>query len=363
VDDPFAARSVSFFRKDSGWKANVSRLRFAVFGAGFWARYQLAAWKQLDKADCVAICDPHLDRAKELARQMGIPAAYASAEALLEKERPGFVDIITAPETHAELTTLAAHRNCNIICQKPMAASLSEADRMLADCSRAGVSLYIHENWRWQTPIRQLAACLVSGEIGQPVRARMEFITAFDDYINQPFLKEIEHLVLTDTGTHILDTARFLFGDVESLYCQTRRVKSDLKGEDMATVVLKTVTNVTVICEMALARIPMEHDYFPQTLIRVEGEHGTAELGPNFWLRVTTTKGTMSRRYPPPRYSWTDPEYDVVQSSMVPCLENLLAGLEGRGQVETTANDNLKTLRLVYAAYESAASDQVFRFD
>jgi predicted dehydrogenase len=258
---------------------------------------------------------------------------------------------------------MAAQRKINVICQKPMANSLAEAREMIDDCAKAGVALYIHENWRWQAPIRALSKNLASGEIGKPVRGRVQFISAFDDYVNQPFLKDIEQLLLTDSGTHILDTVRFLFGDVKSVYCQTRRVKLDLKGEDMATLLLKTVEGTTVTCEMALARIPMEQDYFPQTLVYVEGELGSAELAPNFWLRTTTSNGTHARRYPPARYPWADPEYDVVQASMVSCIANLLAGLEGKSNVETTGDDNLQTLRLVFAAYDSAARDEVIHFD
>lgn len=341
----------------------MDRLKFAVFGAGFWARYQLSAWKQLNAADCVAICDPVVDKAKSLAALFDIPKVYANPAELLRNEKLDFVDIITAPETHGALVKLAAERRINVICQKPMANSMEEAIEMSADCAKASTSLYIHENWRWQTPIRELATYIASGKIGVLVRARVQFVTAFDDYVNQPFLKEIEKLVLTDTGTHILDTVRFLFGEVKSLYCHTRRVKPDLKGEDMATLLLKTVHGTTVTCEIALARIPMEHDAFPQTLIYVEGEKGSAELAQDFWIRTTTSDGTYSRRCPPTRYAWADPDYDVVQSSMVACLANLVDGLQGRGKVETTGEDNLKTLRVVYAAYDSAARDEVIHFD
>ena len=57
-------------------------------------------------------------------------------------------------------------------------------------------------------------------------------ISGFPVFANQPFLKELEQFILTDLGSHTLDTARFLFGEAESLYCQTRRVHPDIKGED-----------------------------------------------------------------------------------------------------------------------------------
>jgi hypothetical protein len=65
---------------------------------------------------------------------------------------------------------------------------------------------------------------------------------------------------------------------------------------------------------------------------------------------------------PPPRYAWADARYDVVHASGVPCNANLLRGLRGEGSAETTAEDNLKTLRLVFAAYDAAASGETVRF-
>jgi D-apiose dehydrogenase len=82
------------------------------------------------------------------------------------------------------------------------------------------------------------------------------------------------------------------------------------------------------------------------------------ELGPDFWIRVTTEAGTHAKRYPPPHFSWADPAYDVAHSSLVACNANLLQALRGGASAETTGEDNLKTLRLVFAAYESAAGGQ-----
>ena len=93
---------------------------------------------------------------------------------------------------------------------------------------------------------------------------------------------------------------------------------------------------------------------FSQTLIFVEGAKGSAELGEDYWVRVTTSTGTRSKRFPPRHYAWADPDYLVVHSSIVPCNANLLQALRGEGRAETTAEDNLKTIILTFAAYKSA---------
>ncbi len=337
--------------------------RFAMFGAGFWARYQLAGWRELGGVECVALCDPDRPKAEAQAREAGVPKVYDDPDALLDGERPDFVDIVTPVETHARLVRLAASRGLPAICQKPMAPTLAEAQGMVDACREAGVPLLVHENWRWQTPIRELKRVVDAGRIGRPFRARIDFISGFPVFANQPFLRELDQFLLTDIGTHILDVARFLFGEAEALACTTSRVHRDIRGEDVATVMLVMRGGATVVCNMAYAENHLERDRFPETFIFVEADAGSAELGPDYWIRETTAEGTRARRVPPPRFAWADPDYNLIHASIVPCHANLLGALRGTNPAETTGEDNLATLRLVFESYRSAAERRFLALD
>lgn len=340
-----------------------STLRFAIYGTGFWARFQLAAWRELPGVECVALYNRTRAKAEALAREFGVPAVYDDAEALLDREQLDFIDIITDVDTHSRFVHLAAGRGVPIICQKPMAADLPTAQAMVDVCHAAGVPLYIHENWRWQHPMRALKRELDGGRIGTPFRARIHYVNSFPVFANQPFLADLDRFILSDMGSHILDTARFLFGEVATIFCRSQHVYRDLKGqavrgEDVATVILGMVNGMTVTVELSYAS-RTEIERFPETYVYVEGSEGFLELGPDFSLRTTTAEGTLIRRVPPPRYAWADPAYDVVHASIVPCNADILAGLRGERVAETTGDDNLRTVRLVAAAYDSAASGHV----
>lgn len=336
----------------------MADLRFAVFGAGFWARYQLAAWMELPGVRCVAIYNRTRSRAERLAGEFAVPAVYDDAERLLTEIRPDFIDVITDVGTHARWVELAAAHRVPVICQKPLAPDLDTARRLASLCRRAEVPLFVHENWRWQTPLRALKAELVRGEIGRVFRARITYSNSFPVFDNQPFLRDLDQFILTDIGTHILDTARMLFGESTSLFCRTHRVHADIQGEDVATVMLALADGATVTCEMSYAS-RVEHDRFPETFVFAEGTQGSVELGPDFWLRVTTPEGTRSRRVPPPYRAWADPRYALVQTAGIACHANLLAALRGEATAETTVEDNLRTLELVFAAYDSARRGDV----
>jgi D-apiose dehydrogenase len=336
----------------------MASLRFALLGTGFWSYYQLAGWLELQGAECVALYNRTPAKAEALAQRLGLQATvYDSVETLLDTEKLDFVDICTNVETHAPLTRLAAGRGLNVVCQKPMATTLAEAREMVQTCRDAGVKLLINENWRWQHQIRALRVALDRGNIGKPFRARVHYCNSFPVFDNQPFLKELEQFILTDIGSHILDTTRYLFGDARSLYAQTYRVHPDIKGEDVATVLLDMANGMTVTCEMSYAS-RTEIEAFPQTYVYIEGDQGFLELAPGFTLRETTAAGTHITRHVPRHYAWADPAYDLVHTSIVDCQADLLRGLQGHSVAETNGDDNLKTMELVFGSYESAATRQ-----
>jgi predicted dehydrogenase len=335
-------------------------LRYAVLGCGFWSRYQIAGWRQAGGVRLVAVYNRTREKAEAVARKFGVPAVYDDAEKLLDRERLDFIDIITDVDTHARFVRMAAERRIPVICQKPMAPDYATAAGMVASCRQAGVKYLIHENWRWQAPIRAFKRALDSGGVGRPFRGRIQFSNSFPVFANQPFLRDLKRFILTDIGSHILDTARFLFGEVKNLTCRTARINPGIRGEDVATVMLGMESGATVNCEMSYAS-RLESERFPDTYILAECSRGSVELAPGYRVRVTGKGGTRSFVAAPPRYPWADRAYDVVHASIADCNRNLLGALRGRGRAETTGRDNLRTMELVYGSYESARKGQVYK--
>ena len=338
-----------------------NKLRFAVIGTGFWANYQIPAWLEVGGVELVALYNRTKAKALPLANLYHVRNVYDNMDEMFSNEKLDFVDIITDVDTHVFFTEVAAENGVNVICQKPMAPSLQLAKSMQKVCADNNVKLFIHENFRWQAPIRALKREVDSGTIGKPFKARVSFCSAFPVFDNQPFLAGLDHFILTDIGSHVLDICRFLFGEAKNLYCLTKRVNSKIKGEDVANVLMEMNEGLHCFAEMSYASI-LERESFPQTLIMVEGENGSIQLSNDFILKITTRDGTVSQLISPKMYDWLDKDYAVVHSSIVDCNKNILSGLNG-GPCETTGNDNLKTVELVWAGYESAKNGRVIHFN
>ena len=322
-----------------------------LIAAGFWARFQAAAWREVAGARLAAICDRDEAKAAALALEFGIPAVFKDAESMLRSGMLDFVDVVTGPETHAALVDLAARARLPVICQKPMALDYATCQRMVATCREAGVPLLIHENYRWQTPMRRVKQLLDAGRIGRPFLAHLQFshggLRFFD---RQPYLYQQPHFALFDMGPHFLDLARFFFGEPERLSAVEFNVHPRFAGEDIVSVMLY-YPRLVCHCEQTWRT--------SGPTVFIEGEQGTLALHPGGQLLVEDPDESATEQWNPEPYSWANPEYGFAHPSIVATNANLLAALRGEGPTETTGEDNLKTMRLIHLAMESARQGKI----
>jgi predicted dehydrogenase len=341
----------------------MDKLKFAVLGCGFWSKFQIGAWSELEGAELVAVYNRTILKARNIADYFHVQHVYDNPEDLFKKEELDFVDIITDVDTHALFVEIAVRNGIkHIICQKPMAPDFETAKHMVDLCNSTGAKLYIHENYRWQAPIRRFKQIVDSGVVGRPFKARVSFLSGYPVFDNQPFLKELDHFILTDMGSHVLDVIRYLFGECDELWCQTKAISPGIKGEDVAAIMMDMKNGMPVYTEMSYASI-IEHDTFSTLNILVECDKGSVFLGPKFEIRTTTRKGTVSETVRFPSYSWADPDYIVNHESGIHINRNILQAIQGNLEAENTGADNLETVRLIWAAYESAATGSKIKIE
>ena len=338
----------------------MDKKRFAILGCGFWSQFQLGAWQELDGVECVALYNRTRSRVEALASRFGIPAVYDNAEELLQNEEIDFVDIITDVDTHALFVEMAAKYKRDVICQKPLAPDFDTAKRMMQVTRDAGVRFYVHENYRWQPQIRKVKEIITSGVIGKPFRARTWWNTAFPVFETQPFLAELEQFALTDQGSHQFDIVRYLFGEAYSIYTLIQTVNPTIKGEDVATSLISMKNGMVVTQEISFSS-PLETDVFPQTLLLVEGDKGSIRLDAGFVISTTTSSDTTKQVVPMKSYSWQTDRLKPEPPSIVDINRNILDDMLGIAKAENTGDDNFETVRMVWAAYESALTGRVIK--
>ena len=218
----------------------------------------------------------------------------------------------------------------------------------------------VHENFRWQSPIQAVKAVIDSGEIGDPFFGRISFRSGFDVFSGQPYLAEGERFIIEDLGIHILDIARFLFGDVATITSRTRRINPKIKGEDVATMLLDHDNGTTSIVDCSYAT-KLAVEPFPETLVEIDGTEGTIRLRQGYDLVVTGRSGSTERDVSPPLLPWASRPWHNIQESVVAIQQHWVDCLKSGRETSTSGADNLKTFALVEGAYSGAASGKPVR--
>lgn len=341
---------------------NSPVLRGALIGCGFFAVNQLHAWAEIAGVEIVALCDRDPARLALVGDQFGIDARYQDAEAMFAAGKLDFVDVATTPPSHRALVELAVRHRVPVICQKPFASTRADAEAMVAAAVEAGVPLMVHENFRWQTPMLAVRNAIEAGRIGRPFWGRISFRSAYDVYSGQPYLATGERFIIEDLGIHILDVARFLLGDVSRLTARTQRINPAIRGEDVATMLLDHVGGAVSVVDCSYASI-LAQEPFPETFIEIDGTEGSLRLSQNYRLVVTGTDGSTEQDVAPPLLSWASRPWHNIQEGVLNIQRHWIEALRNRREPDTSGRDNLATLGLVHAAYDSAATGQAVRLD
>ena len=339
----------------------MKKLRGICVGAGYFSRFQYEAWRRIPEVEIVALANRDVAKAREAAARHGIPRAYAWSDlaAMLDAERPDFIDIITPPETHLEAVQLAAARGIAIICQKPIAPTWTECVAVVETARRAGVRLMIHENFRWQPWYREMRRLLDAGTLGElfsiNIRTRLGDGWQDDAYLaRQPFFRTYPRLFCYETGIHFLDTFRYLGGEIATVYTRLQKRNAAIKGEDAAQIVCGFGSGATAILDASrFNEADTANPRYTFGLVRVDGSKGHLELDlkGNLTLKLL---GEPSRLldYPHTREGFAG---DCVYALQRHFVDRMIDG----APFENTGEDYLKSTALMEACYKSHTSGQV----
>jgi D-apiose dehydrogenase len=341
----------------------MERTALGLIGCGFFAQNHLHAWTDLASkgVEIAAVCDVDEGKARAAADKFGVKNWYKDAETMFRNETLDLADIVTRVETHRDVVGQAIRHRIPTIVQKPFGPDLAACRGMADEARKAGIFLAVHENFRFQVPMRRITELLRAGAIGTPSWGRISFRTGYDIYKGQPYLAQEERFVLIDLGVHVLDIARVLLGEVEHLSAELQRRNPNVRGEDTATMLLRHKTGAvsTVECTYESRRMP---DVFPETLLEIEGPKGAIILKPGSVLEVTIEGKTTTHEVDAPVLKWAERPWHIIQESVLATCEHMLEAVRAGRAADTAAPDNVRTFGLVEAAYESASSGHAVRF-
>jgi predicted dehydrogenase len=331
-------------------------------GAGFiMADCHLVAYRDAG-FNPVAIASKRPERAREVAARHGIARTYDTYGALLSDPAVEVVDVAVPPDVLLEvITEIAGHAGHvrGVLAQKPLGTSYAEAVEIVSLCERAGITLAVNQNMRYDQSVRGCKALLDRGALGTPVLATVD-MRAIPHWM--PWQARLGWVTLRIMSIHHLDTFRYWFGDPARVFASVRpdpRTSRQFAHEDgICLYILEYEGGLRAAgCDdvwTGPAREGAGADIGIR--FRVEGTEGAARgtIGwPEYPKRAPSTLDfTTTARGP----AWIQPRWSEAwfPDAFAGPMGELLCALEDGREPALSGRDNLRTMALVEACYVSA---------
>ena len=264
----------------------TQRIAVAVVGTGFGARIQVPAFTASGRFEVVALVGRRVDHTAELAARLGVPNALTSLDQALALDGLAAVSIATPPDTHADAAIAAARAGKHVLCEKPMARTLTEARAMRDAAARAGVVRMIDHEFRFDPSRAMLARLLRRGDVGVPRTATCLAMSPLfvDPHRPAPgwwFDAARGGGWLGASGSHVIDALRVWLGEFAAVAAlvDTYLTERQVGGHD-APVRCDADDTFSLLCRMACgAECTLQQSavsWGPRlTLVRIAGSEAT----------------------------------------------------------------------------------------
>jgi predicted dehydrogenase len=250
------------------------KLRAGVIGTGM-GRYHMQGYATHPGSELWAVCDLNVEEAKEFAGKYGAKYVFRNYRDMVAMEELDIVSVAVPNYLHARMTIAALEAGKDVVCEKPMATKLADAEQMVAAAKRGKRRLMIDMSMRFNAVHQELRRRIASGELGDTYYAKTQWIRRkgipVADFPQTGDMGRGDWFVqkaksgggaLVDIGVHMLDLVWWLMGAprptqvLASTYSELlpgRLAKVGVKGDvdDLATALVKFETGQTVFAEVS----------------------------------------------------------------------------------------------------------------
>jgi len=333
--------------------------RVAIIGCGWAGMRHAQAFKRCGASVTWAV-DLVERRAAELSRQLNVEARLATDyQEALRDPAVDAVDICLPHDLHEAVALAAAKAGKHILCEKPMAATLEEADRMIAACEKAGVVLMIAENVYFSSLFLKVRQLLDQGLIGKPALLLM----TRQCYLMRSFLEDRRWFlnakaaaggIMMSGGVHDFSTALLLIDDIHSVYSLRAPQRFlEMEGDDtsVALVRFKNGAVGSFVQSFVMKSLITAAGVEIHTL-RIDGELGSISVKDSRTIRLYSEQAEMQGGETLIQHEIFVPEQDTFLLEVEHFLDCLHTGTEP----VTSGRAMRRPLEIVLAAYQSMES-------
>lgn len=191
-------------------------IKAAIVGTGFIGPAHLEALRRLPNVEVVALCEVTQELANQKAKALGIPRAYVF-EDMLKQDDIDVVHICTPNFLHYAQAKAVLEADKHVICEKPLAVKIDEAEELMKIASATGLVNAVHFNLRYYPMVRQMKTMREKGELGEVFAVMGSYLQDWL-YLNTDYNWRLEpdksgdSRAIADIGSHLLDITEYVTG-------------------------------------------------------------------------------------------------------------------------------------------------------
>lgn len=305
--------------------------------------------RHISGVEVMGVADEDANRGRRFAQQHGAPF-FATYEALLDAKPDGVI-ICSENNKHRPLVELSARAGTHVLCEKPLATTLADAQAIVDACDEAGVLLMTAFPMRFSTPLMEIKGQLDEGLLGQVYAFngvnQGELPTTHREWFVDPELAGGGAVM--DHTVHLVDVMRwYLDSEIEEIYAQTNQIfhAGEVQVETGALEMLTFANGVFATIDASWSRPP----YWPTwggLGFEMVTERGSVVVDA-FSQNLTVYQHSNRRA------TWRYWGSDANQAM----IEEFVAAIRQDRAPRVTGEDGYRALEAALAAYESAATGQ-----
>ncbi|HRJ85075.1 MAG TPA: Gfo/Idh/MocA family oxidoreductase [Ignavibacteria bacterium] len=338
----------------------MNKLKFAIIGCGRIAARHAEIINNI--AELSAVCDIKPERANDFAEKYSADPYNAIEELLKNENNIDVVSICTPNSFHTEHTILALKAGKNVLCEKPMAISVSDCKRMMIEADKSGKDLFIVKQNRFNPPVAALKEVIDSGKLGKLLNVELNcFWNRNDEYYRQSDWKgkkAIDGGTLFTQFSHFIDLLYWLIGDFKTLNGIGRNfIHNELVEFEDTGVVIGEFEN-GALCTINYT--VNSHKQNMEGSITVFGEKGTVKIGGQYLnvLEYQSIDGFEITGLPASRPANDYGFYQGSMSNHEKVYENVLDVLTKGGTIAANAYEGMKTVEIIERIYKSMEGNE-----
>ena len=322
-------------------------MRIGLIGAGLQGGRRAPVFAQFPDAELVVVSAAHLESAQALADTVGCEAVVGW-EPVVDRDDLDIILVCTPTHLHAPITIAALKKGVHVLCEKPLARTVNEAQGMLAAAEASGAILKCGFNHRHHPGVQQARKWFDAGEIGEPMFVRCRYgICGRSGYAEEwranPEQSGGGHLM--EQGIHGIDLARWFLGDFVQATGFISNAYWDMPVEDNAFALFRTAGGQVASIHASLTQWK---NLFSFELYGKDGYVSVEGLGGGYG----NERATLGKRDFHNPFREEVIEYRGPDRSWHDEWQEFMSAIKEKRQPIGNGQDGLETLRLVYAIYD-----------